>query len=507
MQGQDKIEAAIKQKYTDLATKSGTPFDTESFNSEIASSQLEATNAQIIKTQALRDAYTAATDALVTQNDRTAKLTTTLTGSNQAVEFAKNAVTALTAADKAYSADDPQRLQAIKDRTDALNQQTLQKNDASAQNDIKSFQQSNELIAEQTALLGASADAQARETAAMQERHKWGLTANDDLSEWQKQAVAAAEANASLNQTLQNQKTSLADLSSIFTKSFDSIGNAISTAFVNGKGAAVNFGNVMKSVATQIIKDFLQLAVLNPLINDLFNTNKTTLSAALGVAGITGIGGSSSSGGGSSSASPLSLSNASTVLSGASTVSGAFGGPTTGGVLTNGVNRAAAYLFPDSYGATATAANTPLAAGVAGPVESGGTFTSSLSPILTAVTPYLVAAGAGFTAGSLAGSEVQKLTNKTGPGPEVGAAAGTAIGIAGAALAPETFGASLLVAGLVGGLIGGAGGGLIGRTRNPPIPSPMCPPMRTVCCKPVSIIRKTSTTAPMLPHSRTRSAP
>ena len=56
-------------------------------------------------------------------------------------------------------------------------------------------------------------------------------------------------------------------MSSIFQRSFQTIGDAITNALFNGKEAAINFGSVMKAVATQVLQAFLQLAVLNPISN------------------------------------------------------------------------------------------------------------------------------------------------------------------------------------------------------------------------------------------------
>jgi hypothetical protein len=107
-----------------------------------------------------------------------------------------------------------------------------------------------------------------------------------------------------------------------------------------------------------------------------------------------------------------------------------------------------------------------LGAGVYGPATA-----SQVGLGATTIGAGLGAAGGGFALGSLAGMGTQALTGKTGPGPEIGAAAGTAAGMAafelavGAGLAPETFGLSLLASALIGGAVGRSGGGLIGRKK------------------------------------------
>jgi hypothetical protein len=67
----------------------------------------------------------------------------------------------------------------------------------------------------------------------------------------------------------------------MFSQSFDTIGNAITQSLLSGQGAAVNWRNVMTSMAQQVLQQFLKLAVLNPIMNHLFGQNLTTWDSAI----------------------------------------------------------------------------------------------------------------------------------------------------------------------------------------------------------------------------------
>ncbi len=73
------------------------------------------------------------------------------------------------------------------------------------------------------------------------------------------------------------QKAALDDIANSFSQSFDTIGNAITQSLLSGQGAAVNWRNVMTSVSQQVLQQFLKLAVLNPLLNNLFGGNRSTI--------------------------------------------------------------------------------------------------------------------------------------------------------------------------------------------------------------------------------------
>lgn len=270
------------------------------------------------------------------------------------------------------------------------------------------------------------------------------------------QAAAAA-------QTFQQQQASVQAISGAFSQAFSTIGNAITQAFVSGQGAAVNWGNIVKSVLAQVIQQAAQLAILNPILNSVFGQNNGTL--GVGLQTLAQGGGSNSSSGSSSSSSI-----GSSLFSGASTassVSGAFGGPTLGsslgltgpgGLLTgtgSSIGSSVSGFLATDTGIGATGLG---GIGAEGAVDSAQVAASGVAG--ASVGAFAGGIGAGFAAGSLAGGLVQGSLNKAGPAPEIGAAAGAVGGaVVGSLILP---GIGTVIGGLIGGILGGAGGGLIG---------------------------------------------
>jgi len=76
---------------------------------------------------------------------------------------------------------------------------------------------------------------------------------------------------------LKNQQRDLQTVTGMFTGAFDTISNSITQALLTGQGAAINWRNVMTSVAQQILSAFLKLAIINPIMNNLFGQNNSTL--------------------------------------------------------------------------------------------------------------------------------------------------------------------------------------------------------------------------------------
>jgi hypothetical protein len=310
----------------------------------------------------------------------------------------------------------------------------------------------------------------------------------------QANALKTRDAIAAMNQELSNQRAIGQYLAGQFDTMFSTIGTAITQAFVQGQGAAVNWGNVVKGVITQVQQAFIQLAIINP-IKQLFLgssiASAPTLSNVFGYLGGGGVGGGLSvnsatgevtrdAAGTSGGGSILSLlSSGSSAVSGGNSLLQMLGFKGLGDQLGISNMFSGAGLF-GSGGYVANLLATPFAsvsgsatnAALAGLTQAGSAaqfgpatasqFTGAGGVIPGTIGGALGGFGAGFAAGSLAGTGVQQLTGKTGYGPEIGAAAGAALATAAVALAPATFGISLLAAGLLGGVVGGVGGGLIG---------------------------------------------
>ena len=237
----------------------------------------------------------------------------------------------------------------------------------------------------------------------------------------QRDAVAKMESN------LRARTRDFDEISGAIGSAFDNIGNSIAQAFIQGEGSAVNFLNVMKSIAASIIQEFIKLAAINPLRNILFGgEGGQTLPTITSV--FNSIGQSSISSG----------------------QIGFFGQ----GIFGTSQQEARLNAYNAEFANPLGASSSDINAGNFGP---GSGILPSNTP---AATGLFGGAGLGATAGSFiggfglgagAGNIVQSAVGKTGPAPMIGAAIGAGIG--------AIFGP---VGALVGGLIGGAAGGLIG---------------------------------------------
>lgn len=83
------------------------------------------------------------------------------------------------------------------------------------------------------------------------------------IQEARNQAERAQEAAAEIEQS--------------FTRAFDRIGESITQAFANGQMEAIEFGNLAKAVASEILQSFMLLSTINPLKNAILGTDLPTL--------------------------------------------------------------------------------------------------------------------------------------------------------------------------------------------------------------------------------------
>lgn len=316
-----------------------------------------------------------------------------------------------------------------------------------------------ELIQAESAALGMNVDERERLLARLKAEQELKSKLVPVESELGQQYLATVDAIVEQQQALERNKEALSAITSAFTSAFDQISQAITTSFLSGTGAAVNWRNVMMSVAQQVLAQFLKLAVLNPLLNSLFNQNNATLGNVVGALGSVGaaggVGGTTSGGGGSlfdqgsnlftlgGLGDKLGLTNFGETL-----------GITGNGGLLSGVNSfLSGGLFGTSAAEGTNLALSGLGTGIYGPATASSVAANTTGLFGGAsIGSLLGGAGAGFGLGSLAGGFLQSSLGKTGPGPTIGAAVGTAIGTA---ILPG-------IGSIIGGLLGGAGGGLIG---------------------------------------------
>ncbi|MCA3401383.1 MAG: tape measure protein [Roseomonas sp.] len=280
---------------------------------------------------------------------------------------------------------------------------------------------------------------------------------NRTLSQLDPAARAAREASAKAEQEAQQfAERSRNALASIGENALDRIGNGLVNAFAMGGKAAIDFGSIARQVIASLVTDMAKLAIVNPLVNEVFGTSRPSLMGAFGGAapagGITPAASAPSGAGGSAgmfSFSPLPLLNmgAPNLFGGTGGLGESLGLTGAGGFLSTPI------YTPTSFGAT----QSNFFAGTALPGEAGF-FAGGGGAAAPVTLGNLLGAGAmGFGLGMAGGTISGSLRGTADPMP--GTLIGTGLGM----------GIGFLVGGpigmMVGGAIGGAAGGLFGPTK------------------------------------------
>jgi tape measure domain-containing protein len=280
---------------------------------------------------------------------------------------------------------------------------------------------------------------------------------NRTLTQLDPAARAAREASARAEQEAQQfAERSRNALASIGENALDRIGNGLVNAFAMGGKAAIDFGSIARQVVASVVTDMAKLAIVNPLVNEVFGTSRPSLMGTFGVAapagGITPAASVPSGAGGSAgmfSFSPLPFLNmgAPNLFGGTGGLGEALGLTGAGGFLSTPI------YTPTSFGAT----QSNFFAGTALPGEAGF-FAGGGGAAAPVTLGNLLGAGAmGFGLGMAGGTISGSLRGTADPMP--GTLIGTGLGM----------GIGFLVGGplgmMVGGAIGGAAGGLFGPTK------------------------------------------
>lgn len=172
-------------------------------------------------------------------------------------------------------------------KTGALNRATAAQ--AEGNTLAKAFDQKDQIesLRLEASLIGANADVRARELAILKERQALiragGPEAVNTASGRADLANVAEIQNvtAALNQ----QRQAMDEIANFGTQAFDRIGTAITSAFATGSLKALDFGALMKGLVSEILQEFLKLALLNPLKNMLFGGTSPTLGSVGGLVG------------------------------------------------------------------------------------------------------------------------------------------------------------------------------------------------------------------------------
>lgn len=347
-----------------------------------------------------------------------------------------------------------------------LDRATASLNETAKARTAEGAQQRNlEYIQAEIGLVGANSEVRARELAILKEKQTIQASM-PGLDEAEKQKLldnAAAIADAT--SSLQRQQQVANELGNMLTQAFDQVGNAITQAFVNGNGAAVNFGNVARGVMAAVLQEALKLAIINPLLNEIGGTHRSTLydaGALLGAA--TGGSGASTLG---------SIGSGFSLLSTGKSIYSAGSSIYSGGAISPAMDAYAAGLAPGLFGtgvadisgasagsiAAATAPSGLMSeAAVAGSM-GGGAAPMTGAGALGSFSGAATGVGVGYAAGSFIGGAIQRGNHTVGPAPEVGAAGGA---VAGAVIGSVVPVIGTIIGGIIGGIVGGAGGGFIG---------------------------------------------
>ncbi|MCA3277259.1 MAG: tape measure protein [Roseomonas sp.] len=281
-----------------------------------------------------------------------------------------------------------------------------------------------------------------------QDQYNRTLTQLDPAARAAREAVAKAEQEA--QQFAERSRNAMA---SIGENALDRIGNGLVNAFAMGGKAAIDFGSIARQVIASVVTDMAKLAIVNPLVNEVFGASRPSLMGAFsGAAPATPAASVPSGAGGSAgmfSFSPLPLLNmgAPNLFGGTGGLGEALGLTGAGGFLSTPI------YTPTSFGAT----QSNFFAGTALPGEAGF-FAGGGGAAAPVTLGNLLGAGAmGFGLGMAGGTISGSLRGTADPMP--GTLIGTGLGM----------GIGFLVGGplgmMVGGAIGGAAGGLFGPTR------------------------------------------
>lgn len=106
------------------------------------------------------------------------------------------------------------------------------------------------------------------------------------------------EQRAKLGDSTERAKAAFSEVENFADRAFSTVGDAITGSFQKGADAGEIWKNAMTSILNDVMKEFIKLAIINPLKNALFNSNNPTDADLGGVFGKL-FGGNSSSGKGS----------------------------------------------------------------------------------------------------------------------------------------------------------------------------------------------------------------
>ena len=126
-----------------------------------------------------------------------------------------------------------------------------------------------DILAAESATLGQNADQRTKLIAVMRAEQDMHRKFGDVLPQEAQDYIDLTARTADATATYQHQQQALNDLTSAIGSVADTITNDITQAFINGNGAAVNWGNIIQGIESQIAGLIAKLLIVNPLLNAL----------------------------------------------------------------------------------------------------------------------------------------------------------------------------------------------------------------------------------------------
>jgi soluble lytic murein transglycosylase-like protein len=295
-----------------------------------------------------------------------------------------------------------------------------------------------QLTRQQNGMIGMDARDSASTLAQFRERQAIEASNGDTSSAASLARIQRASEAALADFDFKRQQDAFNALASVGEQAFDRIGTSITEAFAQGKMKTLDFGNIARAVFSELVQQIMRMALLNPILNSLFGTNKVTLSSVGGVLGfIGGNGGSTSASGagGVFSSGGGILSMISSIFGGGTDVSKASGSGLFG--MFNGSNAVPGGFTPEQLGATEQdiqlalsngtgARANPLTAAAAdtGILSKLGTLSSGISILKNLGVGDYLGFGSGGGSGFSLGQSVSDLYNMQVIAPSISATGG-----------------------------------------------------------------------------------
>ena len=267
--GEQGLNAALAQG-REIQRTTGQPFG--------PAEQMQATIDYLAKQS---QEYARTVDGINRTADASARMTAAYNSGNQAVLDATAYQKALADSVKLFPEGSNEQIAALNTLTEKYAE--LDRAAATAQVSQQNLTSRNNLeyIQAETASVGMNEGARAKLLATMKAEQEMHAKFGDILPKEAQDYINLAGATSEAQSHLQQMQSSFTDLQNIGVNAFDQVGDAIVEAMVNGNDKAIDFGNVFKGIIASIIKQLAELAIINPIINGVFGTNRSTLGAAL----------------------------------------------------------------------------------------------------------------------------------------------------------------------------------------------------------------------------------